>query len=174
MILSIIILALVTLQRGGELVLARRNTDRLLARGAVEAGAEHYPIMVGLHGAWLIGLWWFAWDRPADLLWFGLYLVLQGLRVWTIVSLGDRWTTRIISLPGAPLVRRGPYRFLPHPNYAVVAAEIAVLPLVFHMWIYAAVFTGLNASLLWIRIRIEDQALRRSAGADVEGGLSRL
>lgn len=162
MILSIAILALVSLQRGGELVLARRNTARLLARGAVEVGAEHYPIVVGLHAAWLAGLWWFAWDRPADLLWFGLYLLLQALRVWTIASLGERWTTRIISLPGAPLVRRGPYRFLPHPNYAVVAAEIAVLPLVFHMWIYAAVFSALNASVLWIRIRAEDAALRRA------------
>jgi methyltransferase len=168
MILSIVILALVTLQRGGELVLARRNTARLLARGAVEAGAEHYPIMVGLHGAWLAGLWWFAWNRPADLGWLALYLVLQALRVWTIASLGERWTTRIISLPGAPLVRRGPYRFLPHPNYAVVAGEIAVLPLVFHMWIYAAVFSALNASILWIRIRVEDAALRKAQGDPAE------
>jgi methyltransferase len=171
MILSIVILALVTLQRGGELVLARRNTRRLLARGAVEVGAEHYPIMVGLHGAWLVGLWAFAWDRPADLLWLGLYLILQALRVWTIASLGERWTTRIIALPGAPLVRRGPYRFLPHPNYAVVAGEIAVLPLVFHLWIYAAVFTALNASLLWIRIRAEDAALRRGGEARAENAL---
>ncbi|THD80942.1 MAG: hypothetical protein E7812_05915 [Phenylobacterium sp.] len=160
MILSIVILSLVTLQRLGELVLAHRNTRRLLARGAVETGADHYPIMVGLHGAWLAGLWWVAWDRPADLIWLGVYIVLQGLRVWTIASLGARWTTRIISLPGEPLVRRGPYRFAPHPNYMVVAAEIAVLPLVFHLWIYALVFSVLNGSILWIRIRLENRALR--------------
>jgi methyltransferase len=160
MILSVVILALVTLQRLGELILARRNTRLLLARGAVEAGAEHYPIMVGLHAAWLIGLWWFAWNRPADLVWLAVYLALEGLRAWTLLSLGDRWTTRIIILPGAPLVRRGPYRFVPHPNYLVVVGEIAVLPLVFHMWGYAAVFSVLNASLLWVRIRVEDGALR--------------
>ena len=170
MILSIVILSLVTLQRLGELVLARRNTQRLLARGAVETGADHYPIMVGLHGAWLAGLWWLAWDRPADLIWLGAYIVLQGLRIWTIASLGGRWTTRIISLPDEPLVRRGPYRFVPHPNYMVVAAEIAVLPLVFHMWAYALVFSVLNASILWIRIRIENRALRGEP-ADAEEAL---
>jgi methyltransferase len=168
MILSIAILGLVTLQRLGELVLARHNTRRLLARGAVEAGAEHYPILVGLHAAWLVGLWWFAWDRPADLMVFGFYLVLQGLRVWTIASLGERWTTRIIALPDAPLVTRGPYRFLPHPNYVVVAAEIAVLPLVFHLWGYALVFTALNASVLVIRIRAEERALRMTRPAEDE------
>jgi methyltransferase len=165
MILSVVILALVTLQRLGELVLARRNTRRLVARGAVEVGAEHYPIMVGLHAAWLIGLWWFAWNRPADLLWLAVYLGLQALRAWTIASLGERWTTRIVILPGAPLVRRGPYRFVPHPNYLVVAGEIPVLPAVFHMWAYAAVFSVLNASLLWVRIRAEDRALRAAQDA---------
>lgn len=161
MILPVVILALVTLQRLAELALAGRNTRRLLARGGVESGQEHYPILVGLHAAWLVGLWWTAWDRPADLRWLALYVVLQAFRVWTILSLGERWTTRIIALPGEPLVRRGPYRFLPHPNYAVVTAEIAVLPLVFHLWIYAAVFSVLNASILWIRIRAEERALGR-------------
>jgi methyltransferase len=158
--LSILILALVTLQRLGELALARRNSARLLARGAVETGAEHYPIIVGLHAAWLAGLWLWAWSRPADLGWLAIYLLLQGLRVWTIASLGRRWTTRIISLPDEPLVRRGPYRLFPHPNYAVVVGEIAVLPLVFHLPLYAAVFSALNASVLWIRIRAESRALR--------------
>jgi methyltransferase len=160
MTLSILILSLVTLQRLGELVLAHRNTRRLLARGAVETGAEHYPIIVGLHAAWLAGLWWWGWNAPPDLAWLAVYLVLQGLRVWTLVSLGERWTTRIIVLPGEALVRRGPYRFLPHPNYTVVAAEIAVLPLVFHLGGYALVFSVLNASILWVRIRAESQALQ--------------
>ncbi|MFC3070132.1 isoprenylcysteine carboxyl methyltransferase family protein [Phenylobacterium soli] len=165
MTLSIVILALVTLQRLGELVLARRNTRRLLARGAVEVAPEHYPVLVGLHFAWLAGLWWWGWDRPADLRWLAVYLVLQALRVWTLVSLGERWTTRIIVLPGAPLVRRGPYRILPHPNYAVVVGEIAVLPLVFDLPVYAAVFSALNASILWVRIRAEGRALKRASAA---------
>jgi methyltransferase len=161
MSLSILILVLVTLQRAGEVVWAERNTRRLIARGAVESGADHYPIIVGLHAAWLAGLWWWGWNRPADLGWLGLYLVLQALRIWTLVSLGERWTTRIIVLPGEPLVRRGPYRFFPHPNYAIVMGEIAVLPLVFHMPAYAALFSALNASILWVRIRAEARALRQ-------------
>ncbi|HEV2531544.1 isoprenylcysteine carboxyl methyltransferase family protein [Phenylobacterium sp.] len=159
MTLATLVLGLVTLQRLAELVYADRNTRRLIARGAVESGAEHYPIIVGLHAAWLAGLWWWGWNRPTDLGWLGVYVVLQGLRTWTLVSLGERWTTRIIVLPGEPLVRRGPYRFFPHPNYAVVAAEIAVLPLVFHMPAYAALFSALNASILWVRIRAEGRAL---------------
>ncbi|MDE2487592.1 MAG: hypothetical protein KGO51_09360 [Alphaproteobacteria bacterium] len=166
MILSVTILALVSLQRLGELALARRNTRRLIARGAVETGAAHYPVIVGLHAVWLGGLWWLAWDRPPNLLWLGVYLVIEVARVWTLASLGERWTTRIISLPQEPLVRRGPYRFFPHPNYAVVCAEIAVLPLVFHLWLYAAVFTVLNASILWIRVRAEERAIR-AVGVDL-------
>lgn len=163
MSLSIIVLALVTLQRLGELVLARRNTNRLLARGAVEVGARHYPLIVGLHGAWLAGLWVLGWDQPVSMPWLALFIVLQLLRVWVITTLGERWTTRIVVLPGASLVRRGPYRFLDHPNYAVVVAEIAVLPLAFGLTTYAIVFSLLNASVLWIRIRAESRALVTSA-----------
>jgi methyltransferase len=159
MTLSIVILALVTAQRLGELVLARRNTRRLLARGATERGATHYPLIVGLHAAWLAGLWLLAWDRPANLAWLGVFLGLQALRVWVIASLGERWTTRIIILPGAPLVRRGPYRFLSHPNYLVVAGEMLVLPLVFGLPGYGLAFSVLNAAVLWIRIRAENAAL---------------
>jgi methyltransferase len=160
MILSIVVLALVSLQRLGELWLAQRNTRRLLARGGVEIAPEHYPLIVGLHAGWLAGLWALAWDRPLNLAWLALYLALQGLRAWTLVSLGERWTTRIIAVPGETLVRKGPYRYFPHPNYAVVVAEIAILPMVFDMPAYAAVFSVLNASILWIRIRAEDAALR--------------
>ncbi|HSV03373.1 MAG TPA: isoprenylcysteine carboxylmethyltransferase family protein [Phenylobacterium sp.] len=168
MTLSILVLCLVSLQRLGELALARRNTARLLARGAVEVGARHYPLIVGLHAAWLAGLWLLAWDRPADLGWLAVYVILQGLRAWTLLSLGARWTTRIISLPGEPLVRRGPYRFFAHPNYAVVVGEIAVLPLVFHMPVYAAVFSAFNAVVLWVRIRAEAGALSRSQAPETE------
>lgn len=164
MILSLLILGLVTAQRLGELVVARRNTRRLLASGGVERGAEHYPIMVGLHAAWLVGLWLLAWNRPANLGWLAAYVVLELLRLWVLASIGRRWTTRIIVVPGETLVRKGPYRFIPHPNYAVVVGEIAVLPLVFGLPAYAAVFTVLNASLLWIRLRAESAALRETAG----------
>ena len=160
MTLSIIILALVTVQRLGELVLAQRNTARLLARGAVEVGAGHYPLIVVLHGAWLAGLWALGWDQPISLPWLALFIALQLMRVWVIATLGERWTTRIVVLPGAPLVRRGPYRFLDHPNYAVVVAEIAVLPLAFGLVGFAVLFSGLNATVLWIRIRAESRALR--------------
>jgi methyltransferase len=163
MTLSVFILALVTAQRLGELVVARRNTRRLLADGGVERGAEHYPLMVGLHAAWLIGLWFLAWDRPANLAWAGAYVVLEGLRIWVLASLGGRWTTRIIVVPGETLVRKGPYRFVPHPNYLVVVGEIAVLPLVFGLTGYAVAFTLLNASLLWLRIRAEERALTEAA-----------
>jgi methyltransferase len=162
MILSVIILTLVTLQRLGELVLARRNTRRLRARGAVEIGAGHYPMIVALHAVWLAGLWLLAWDRPADVFWLTVFIILQGLRLWVIATLGDRWTTRIIILAGAPLVRRGPYRFVSHPNYIVVASEIAVLPLVFGLWTYALVFFALNAAVLWVRIGVEARALREA------------
>jgi methyltransferase len=164
MILSIVILALVTVQRLGELALSRRNTRRLLSRGATEFGAGHYPLMVALHAAWLVGLWVLAWDQPANLAWLALFVVLQALRVWVIASLGERWTTRIIVLPQAPLVRRGPYRLLPHPNYVVVAGEMLVLPLVFGLGLYGLVFFALNAAVLWVRIRAENTALGRHAG----------
>jgi len=157
--LAILILILVTGQRLGELVLARRNTLRLLARGGREYGAGHYPLIVLIHAAWLGGLWLLARHRPVELGWLGAYLALQVLRIWVLASLGDRWTTRIIVVPGAPLVRRGPYRWLPHPNYLVVAGEIAVLPLVFGLLAYAAVFSIANALVVWIRLRSETRAL---------------
>jgi methyltransferase len=158
--LASILLAFVTLQRLGELALARRNTRRLLARGAVEHGAAHYPLIVALHAAWLAGLWALGWSRPVSLPWLAVYVLLQAFRVWVLASLGGRWTTRIIVLPGEPLVRRGPYRLLPHPNYLVVAGEIAVLPLALGLPLYAALFSVLNAAVLWVRIGAENAALR--------------
>jgi methyltransferase len=164
MLLAGAILSLVTLQRLGELVLARRNTERLLARGAREAAPGHYPLIVALHAAWLVGLWYLAvWRAPVDvsLGWLMVFVVLQGLRVWVIATLGPRWTTRIIVLPGAPLVKEGPFRFVSHPNYCIVAAEILVLPLCFGLVWYGIAFSGLNALVLWIRIRAEEAALRQ-------------
>ena len=158
MILSVVILSLVTAQRIGELVLARINTRRLLARGAVEVGAGHYPFIVALHAAWLIGLWLLAWDRALNLWLLAVFIGLQAARVWVIASLGYRWTTRIIILSGAPLIRRGPYRYMSHPNYAVVAAEILILPLAFGLVWFALVFSALNTAMMGVRIRAEARA----------------
>lgn len=155
-----IVLGFVTAQRLSELVIARRNTRRLLARGAFELGAAHYPAIVLLHAAWLVGLWLLAWRRPPSLPWLVVYTALEAARLWVLLTLGERWTTRIIVLPGAPLVARGPFRFLSHPNYAVVIAEIAVLPLTFGMPIYAAIFSVLNAAVLGVRVRAEETGLR--------------
>jgi methyltransferase len=154
-----IILALVTLQRAAELVVARRNTRNLLTRGAVELASGHYPLVVAVHAGWLISLWVFGRDQPVNAIALAAYLVLQGLRGWVFWTLGARWTTRIIVLPGERLVSAGPYRYLSHPNYAVVAGEISVLPLVLHLPFIAAIFTILNAGVLAIRIRAESRAL---------------
>jgi methyltransferase len=155
-----LVLALVTLQRLGELLLAERNTRRLLARGAHEVGRSHYPFLVAVHAGWLVALWLLAPGPPIHILPLLIYVVLQVARVWVIASLGERWTTRIIVLPAAPLVRRGPYKWVDHPNYLIVIAEIAVLPLVFGLPVVAAFFSVLNAIVLWVRVREENQALR--------------
>ena len=161
MTLTIVILALVTLQRVGELWLSNRNTRALLAQGAVEHGRAHYPLIVALHAAWLATLWWLAPSQPIEVFWLALYVLLQIARIWVLATLGPRWTTRIIVLRGAPLVKAGPYRFVSHPNYVVVVAEIAVLPLVFGLWQVALIFSALNAAVLTIRIRAENRALAR-------------
>jgi methyltransferase len=164
-----IILGLVTLQRSGELVLSRYNTNRLVARGAVEVAPRHYPLIVAVHAAWLASLWVLGRDHPVNTIALFVYLVLLGFRFWVMWTLGARWTTRIIILPGQPLVSAGPYRFLSHPNYAVVAGEIAVLPLVLGLPLLAAVFTILNAAVIAIRIAAESRALAASRGTIARG-----
>jgi methyltransferase len=158
---AVAVLVFVTVQRIGELLLARRNTRALLARGAYETGASHYPYVVGLHAIWLAGLWLLAPGRPVSLGWCLIFVALQLLRVWVLATLKRRWTTRIIVLPGAPLVLSGPYRFMRHPNYAIVIGEIAVLPLAFGLPLYALAFSLLNAIVLYVRIRAENAALTR-------------
>jgi methyltransferase len=153
------ILAFVTAQRLAELVIDRRNTARLLAGGAHEVGASHYPVMVAMHAAWLAALWFSVGGRAINLPLLAVFGALQLLRVWVLATLGPRWTTRIIVTPAAPLVKKGPFRFLRHPNYTVVTAEIAVLPLVFGLWGIAALFTLLNAAMLYVRIGTENRAL---------------
>jgi len=158
--LSLAVLALVTLQRLAELALARRNTRRLLAHGGIEIAPGHYPAVVALHTAWLSGLWLLALPVVPNLALLAVFGGLQIGRGWVLAALGSRWTTRIIIVPGAPLVRSGPYRLLSHPNYLIVAGEILVLPLAFGLPLFAAVFSGLNALVLWVRIRAEGEALR--------------
>jgi len=162
-----IVLLLVAAQRLAELAYARRNTRRLLAEGAYESGAGHYPLLVGLHVLWLAALaTLIPAETPPNWVLLAAFVVLQCLRIWVLVSLGRYWTTRIITLPDAPLVRRGPYRILRHPNYLIVAGEILILPLAFGAWEIAAAFSLANAAILTFRIRCEERALdpRRSPG----------
>jgi methyltransferase len=160
------LIALVALQRIIELAISRRNTARLLQVGGQEFGAGHYPLIVILHVAWLATLWLVVdAAAPVSLPWLGIYLLLQLARVWVMTTLGGYWTTRIISLPGAPLIGHGPYRYCRHPNYMIVAGEIAVLPLVFGQWRVATAFSVLNALVLAWRIRIENAALDKRRGS---------
>lgn len=160
--INITILSLVTLQRLAELYIARRNTKKLMARGGVEIGSSHYPLIVLLHSLWLLGLWYLViYKAPtAALPWIFTYLVVEAARGWIIAALGSRWTTRIIVVPGETLVDEGPYKYFRHPNYMVVAAEIFILPMAFGFWWYAVAFGVLNLVILWWRIRTEDAALQ--------------
>ena len=159
---SIALLGFVTLQRLAELIHASRNTTRLLARGAYEVAPAHYPYMVALHSAWLAGLWLLATGRPIAAFWLAVFAAAQIGRLWVLATLNERWTTRVIILPGAPLLATGPYRYLHHPNYAIVAVEIAALPLAFSLPVYATVFSILNAIILVVRIEAENAALAHS------------
>ena len=158
---GVAVLAFVTLQRLAELALSQRNTKRLLERGGHEVAPEHYPFMVMLHASWLAVLWLLGPGPPIEIIPLILFALLQLGRLWVIATLGERWTTRIIVLPGAPLVKSGPYRWFNHPNYLIVIGEFAVLPLVFGLPMVAIVFSLLNGLMLWVRIRAENRALGR-------------
>ena len=157
---AIAILSFVTLQRMSELPVARANTKRLVEQGAQEVAPGHYPLIVAVHLLWLAALWLQAPGWPVHIGFLMLFGLLTGLRIWTLRTLGARWTTRIIIVPGETLVARGPYRFVNHPNYLIVIGEIAVLPLVFGLVWTAVVFSLLNSAVLAIRIRAEGRALR--------------
>lgn len=155
-----VVVGLVALQRLGELAWSRRNERGLRTAGAVEAGRGHYPFFVLLHAGWLAAILLLVPpDTVPDPILLGVFAILQILRIWIIASLGRFWTTRILTLPGEPLVRRGPYRWLRHPNYVVVAAEIALLPLAFGAVSIALIFSVANLILLAVRIRVEEAAL---------------
>jgi len=159
------LVAAVAIERLGELVVARRNLAWSRARGGVEYGARHYPPMVALHSALLVGCLIEAWVRRPPFVpalgWTMLALVVlsQALRWWCIATLGRQWNTRIVVVPGAARVRAGPYRIMAHPNYVAVVVEGFALPLVHSAWITAVAFTVLNAWLLAVRIRAENEAI---------------
>lgn len=164
------IVLLVVAQRLVELRLSRRHERALRRQGAVEAGAAHYPWMVALHTAFLVGAPLEVWllERPF-LPWLAtvtaiLLAAATALRYWTIRTLGERWTTRVICLPGGAIETGGPYRYLRHPNYAAVMAETLALPLLHSAWITALVFGVLNAILLGVRIRVEEALLATHTG----------
>ena len=157
-----ILFAYVVIQRVGELAYANANTRRLLAEGGREYGAKHYPLFIVLHGGWLISIALFA--KPTDapnLLLLNAFIATQTFRFWTLASIGRWWTTRIISAPHFPKVKRGPYRYIKHPNYALVVVEIALLPLLLGASAMALTFSILNAALLWWRIKVENAVLAK-------------
>lgn len=164
-----LLLAVVIVQRLTELRLAKRNEAWAREQGAIEHGARHYPLFFVLHTGWLLA-WpieaWLGGPRLASLwwLWLAAFVGAEALRYWAIGSLGQRWNTRILVLPGKPLIAAGPYRFVPHPNYIAVIVELAALPLLFDAWWTAAIVGALNlVVLLGIRIPAEARALRQSA-----------
>jgi methyltransferase len=162
--LLVLAVVLVAAQRLFEFVLARRNERKARARGAVERGQRHYPFIVALHALWLASTFVEGLLRGPEIPAFWpvplmLFLLVQPLRYWAIFSLGESWNTKILVVPGVKPVRRGPYRYLNHPNYVVVGVEILSFPLIFGAWVTALVFTVLNAALLSVRIREENRAL---------------
>jgi len=155
-----LVILLIGLQRLAELMLAQRNTRRLMQEGAIEVGSGHYPLFILLHGSWLLAvLLTTPANAPMNIWLLAALLLLQVGRVWVIVSLGRYWTTRIITMPGRKLVRKGPYRFIRHPNYWIVLFEIAVLPLMFGNWPVAMVWSVANVALLAWRVRVENKVL---------------
>lgn len=166
-----IIVIIVIMQRLVELVVAKRNEKTMLAKGAYEVGASHYPYMILLHSSFFICLlievvYSNAYQMPNYLL-LAVFLILQLLRIWCLTSLKSFWNTKIIILPGATLIKKGPYAFIPHPNYVVVCLEILVLPLMFQAYFTAVSFTLLNFAMLAVRIPVEEKALKEATKINV-------
>jgi len=158
MMTGALLLGVLTVQRLGELLIASRNTTSLLRDGAYERGAGHYPVMVALHATWLATLWFFGWNQAASIPFVVVLVALQAARLWVMLALGRRWTTRIIIVPRSAPVTTGPFRFSRHPNYLVVAFEIPCVSLALGLVWHAALFAVLNLAMLWWRIRAENRA----------------
>ncbi len=161
---GLLLLTYLIVQRTIELAIARRHTKMLIGCGGYEEGAAHYPAMVLLHASWLVTLCFLGWNHTLQLAWLVPFLLLQALRFWVLRTLGKRWTTRIIILPGVPPIASGPYRFVRHPNYAVVACELPCASLALHLEWHAALFGALNITMLDWRIRSENEAFARAGG----------
>ena len=155
---ALVLLGFLTLQRGLELAIATRNTKRLLAAGAYEVGADHYPVMVALHASWLATLWWLGRGHALVVPFVVAFVVLQLGRIWVLSTLGPRWTTRIVIVPNAKPVTNGPFRFVRHPNYVVVALELPCVSLALGLVWHALLFGALNLAMLAWRIRVENRA----------------
>ena len=160
---------MVAVQRLLELRYSRRNERRLRSLGAVERGAGHYPAMVALHALWLVSTLVEGLLRGPEIpVWYPVplaaFLLVQPLRYWAILSLGENWNVRILVVPERKLVWTGPYRYFPHPNYVVVTVEVLTFPLIFGAWVTALVFSILNAAFLYVRIRAEERALKEFSG----------
>ena len=166
MSLTLCILSAVALQRLAELLYSNRNTKKLLTEGGKEVGQSHYPVMIAIHTGWLFTITAFvvlADTHFVDdlIIWplIGVYGLVQVGRFWVLYSLGRYWSTKVIDLPEAPLIRKGPYRWIKHPNYLIVVFEVAILPMALQMWGIALVFSILNAGILAWRIQVENRAL---------------
>ena len=159
------IIGFLVFQRLVELGIARRNHRALVARGAIEFGRRHYPALVALHAGWLLALLGTIDPQtPVSIPLLAVFVLLECGRVWVVVTLGSRWTTRVMVVPGAKRIRAGPYRFLNHPNYLIVCGEIAVVPLMFGAWTLALIASALNLLALRTRIRVENKALAEVYG----------
>jgi len=159
----ILFILLVILLRTGELLLSKKNGKWLLQNGAIEYGRKHYPFMVMLHALFICSLIFEYTTQTTvsySLFFIILYFLLIAFKVWAILSLGKFWNTKVYRIKGLPLIKRGPYNYLKHPNYLIVIAEIAVIPLAFHLYYTAAIFTLLNLVMLSVRIKIENKALQ--------------
>ncbi|HZK94408.1 MAG TPA: isoprenylcysteine carboxylmethyltransferase family protein [Prolixibacteraceae bacterium] len=159
----ILFISFVILLRVGELVLSKSNEKWLLQNGAIEYGKKHYPFIVALHLFFIISLIIEYSTRQTasfNLFFIILYFLILAFKVWVLLSLGKFWNTKIYHISNLPLVKKGPYRYINHPNYMIVIAEIAVIPLAFHLYFTAIAFTILNAMMLFVRIKEENRALR--------------
>lgn len=156
----LIFITFIVLQRLSELIIARRNEKWLLSQGAIQYGREHYPFMIALHtlfiGAIIAEYVWRG-GPPIDGLFLIIYLLVLSFKFWALGSLGKYWNTKIYRIPGVYPVKKGPYKFLKHPNYMEVVCEVAIIPLVFHLYYTTIVFSLLNAIMLWVRINVENK-----------------
>lgn len=160
----VVVTSFFILQRLSELYISRRNEQWLLANGAVEYGHRHYPFMIGLHTLLIgsvIAEYILRGQPRVDWLFLILYLLVLAFKFWALSSLGRYWNTKIYRIHGVDPIKKGPYRFLKHPNYMEVVCEVALVPLVFHLYYTAIVFSVLNAIMLWVRIRVENKVWAR-------------